>query len=59
MGWEETGTGFSQLGASGFVMEVDRATLRCLISGFSGWSQTLCGPGSVLGRGPIFGAIRS
>ena len=49
MGWAKTGTGCSQLGANGFVMEAGRATLRCGFSGISNWAQTLGGPGLFLG----------
>ena len=52
MGWAETGTGCSQLGASGFVIEAGRATLRCGLFVL----KYRCGQraaGSVLGLGLI------
>ena len=61
MGWAEMGTGCSRLGASGFLMEAGRATLRCGISSLSGsldfWIQRLGAggvrSGYIIRRGPV------
>ena len=45
MGWADTGTGYSQLGESGFTMEAGKAMLHCDLSVLGVWVRASCGPG--------------